>query len=154
MEKICDIDYGDHEELKKFIPSKAYPQSIGFDLRATEDVCIPGGKREKVPVGFRIDFPDGFYGEIFSRSGLAHNHGVVVTQGTAVIDPDYDGIVFVSLTNMDQDDFYVKVGDAVAQLIVKQTSNVVMTLNRISYDRQTKRGAGGFGSSGVHWEMV
>ena len=148
---FCNVDYNRKEGMEKFLPAKAYPGSIGFDLRATGNVLIPAGGRAKVPFGFNIEFPEGYYGKIFGRSGLGHNKGLILTNGTTIIDPDYLGDVFVSMTNLGNSDYQIKVGDAVAQMVLERRNDIEVRLTPGSTERKTKRGKGGFGSSGVKW---
>jgi dUTP pyrophosphatase len=127
------------------VPTKATPGSAGFDLYSVEDVVILSGDRARVSTGLRIALPEGCYGRIAPRSGLALKYFIDV--GAGVIDPDYRGDLSVLLFNFSKENFWVKKGDRIAQLIVEKVfeCNLVecQTLNDF-----TVRGAFGFGSTG------
>ena len=91
------------------IPSKSSEFAAGYDLRAVDDVVVGVGERKIVSTGLRISCPEGTYGRIAPRSGLALKNGLDVMAG--VIDPDYIGIVGVVLINFGELPFNIKVGD-------------------------------------------
>ena len=94
--------------------------AAGFDVRAdlgTERTINPG-ERWKISTGLHIAMPRGVVAQICSRSGLAINHGIVVTNGPGIVDSDYRGEVFVNLHNIDRTAAYVvRPGDRIAQLL-------------------------------------
>ena len=123
-------------------------QAAGMDLCADEDVILPpGGGRVLINTGIAIALPEGTYGRIAPRSGLAFKHGIDV--GGGVIDADYRGAVKVLLFNHDPKiPVVVKVGDRIAQLIVEVIrSNVPIV--EVDALNTTERGDGGFGSTGM-----
>lgn len=130
---------------KNELPKVETTDAAGLDLRANEDLKIPGGNRAVISTGFKVELPPGNVGQIWPRSGLAVNKGIDVLAG--VIDPDYRGEVKVALLNTSAEDFEIKKGDRIAQLLV-----VPLYPNRTAVEVQevteSKRGAGGFGSTG------
>ncbi len=121
----------------------------GADLRARleHDLLLAPGARALVPTGLRIQIPRGLEAQVRPRSGLAARHGISVLNTPGTIDSDYRGEVQVILVNLGQEEFLVKSGDRIAQLVF---SPVV----RVSFSAQplideTSRGSGGFGSTGI-----
>jgi dUTP pyrophosphatase len=128
------------------VPTKATPGSAGFDLYSAEDVVISPGNRAKVNVGIRIAVPEGCYGRIAPRSGLAYKHFIDV--GAGVIDSDYRGDVSVLLFNFSETSFEVKKGDRIGQLIIEKILNCNL-LECTLLPGSTQRADQGFGSSGL-----
>jgi len=131
---------------KAKIPSQASKSAAGYDLYAAEEVLVNTIGRKLVKTNISISIPEGYYGRIAPRSGLAYKNGIDVLAG--VIDSDYRGDIGVILFNTDSNlDFLVNVGDRIAQIIIEKCHSVnwetVETLD------STVRSEGGFGSSGV-----
>ncbi|CAD6936573.1 unnamed protein product [Tilletia controversa] len=127
------------------LPTRGSAAAAGYDLYAAEDVLLPGGNgRKVVPTGIKLAVPEGCYGRVAPRSGLASKHGIDV--GAGVIDADYRGLLGVLLFNFGDADFQIKAGDRIAQLVLEQirTPDVAEVENL----EETDRGAGGFGSTG------
>ncbi|OLY85465.1 hypothetical protein AYI68_g335 [Smittium mucronatum] len=129
------------------LPVRATPGSAGYDLHSSEKVVIPKkGGRHAVDTGLKLKIPEGTYGRVAGRSGLAMKFCIDTTAG--VIDSDYRGILKVALINNGEKDFEINVGDRIAQLILERivTPDVVAVE---SFDEEmTQRGTGGFGSTG------
>ncbi|KAH9824152.1 dUTP pyrophosphatase [Melampsora americana] len=123
------------------LPTKGSLQAAGYDLYASADMLIAAGGRAVVPTDLIIAVPPSTYGRVAPRSGLAVKHGI--NTGAGVIDEDYRGPVGVVLFNHSQEDFQVRKGDRVAQLVIEQ----ILTPAMQSME-QTERGSGGFGSTG------
>lgn len=140
-----DIQQLEHGEG---LPLPAYETtgSAGLDLRATADLTLKPGERSLVPTGIAIALPPGYEAQVRPRSGLAVNHGVTVLNSPGTIDSDYRGEVKVPMINHGDQDFAIKRGDRIAQMVIAAVSRIewesVVELNA------TARGAGGFGSSG------
>ncbi len=101
------------------IPSRETPSSVGFDLYSVEPYVVLPGQRIVVSTGLRARFPDGVYGRIAPRSGLAVKHGLDVSDG--VVDNSYDGELRVVLFNHDQaTPFIIRPGYRIAQLILHE----------------------------------
>ncbi len=109
------------------IPSKATPGAIGLDLYSVDNYFVLPGQRVVVSTGLRVILPEGVYGRIAPRSGLAVKHGLDV--GAGVIDPDYTGELRVVLFNHDQTlPFLIKPGYRIAQLILEKALDVTEVL--------------------------
>lgn len=127
-------------------PKKATPRAVGYDLRAAIEQIryIAPWEVITVPCGFVLAIPNGFEGQIRSRSGLARE-GIMVANGVGTIDPDYRGEVKVLLYNSTRIAYPLHPWDRIAQLVVAP----VMVADFIEQDPgMTKRGTGGFGSTG------
>jgi dUTP pyrophosphatase len=134
-----------------FIPVKSSAGSVGFDLRSPRDGVVKAHQNELIHTNLKIRLPNGCYGRIASRSGIAYRNNTIVIGG--VIDPDYKGNVGVVLTNLSDDDFIFHRGDKIAQLILEKyvavDSLYDLTLNDyVTYEEPPIRGVGGFGSTG------
>ncbi len=128
------------------IPTQGSKYAAGYDLYAAEEVLVNTMGRKLVKTNISISIPEGYYGRIAPRSGLAYKNGIDVLAG--VIDSDYRGDIGVILFNTDHNlDFEVNVGDRIAQIIIEKCHSAnwetVETLDA------TVRSEGGFGSSGV-----
>ncbi|KAH7729190.1 DeoxyUTP pyrophosphatase [Aphelenchoides avenae] len=131
---------------KASAPFLGSEKAAGADLCSAEDCVIPAGERRLVGTGLQLAIPEGHYGRVAPRSGLAVKHGIDV--GAGVVDADYRGELKVLLFNFGGSDFEVKVGDRIAQLICERISHPI--LREVQELTETKRGAGGFGSTGVN----
>jgi dUTP pyrophosphatase len=131
---------------KARVPFRANPTDAGADLYSVEDCMIQPLERKVVATGIRIKIPDGYYGRIAPRSGLAVKQGVDVLAG--VVDSGYIGEIKVVLLNTDKSNtFFVKEGDKIAQLIIEDHFNFDFV--EVVEDLEvTDRGDKGFGSSG------
>ena len=134
------------------LPAYASDGAAGMDVVAAESLTIRPGTRHAVATGFAMAIPAGYEVQVRPRSGLALKHGITCLNTPGTIDSDYRGEVKVILANLGEDNFEVKRGDRIAQLVPApvQRANFaeVMTLD------ETARGTGGFGSTGVESEPV
>ena len=129
------------------LPLRSTPESAGLDLFAAEDKNIAGNDHESVSIGLKVALPKGTYGRISSRSGLSLLYGIEV--GGGVIDSDYRGEIKVILYNHTTEFYHVKSGDRIAQFIVEPILLWEPELKcNFSLSKTTKRGEGGFGSTG------
>ena len=128
---------------------KATKGSAGFDLLASinDSLEIGAGKSLLVPCGFSLQMPNNFEAQVRPRSGLALKNSVTVLNSPGTIDSDYRGEICVILINHGQMSFKINRGMRIAQIIFKETPEV----NLVEVDEldNTKRGSGGFGSTGV-----
>lgn len=131
------------------VPAYQSEGASGADIRARldQDLVLAPGARALVPTGLRLQIPRGLEAQVRPRSGLAARHGISILNAPGTIDSDYRGEVHVLLVNMGQEEFRIKSGDRIAQLVF---SHVV----RVSFRDQphideTARGGGGFGSTGI-----
>jgi dUTP pyrophosphatase len=131
------------------LPTYATEHSAGMDLTAAleEAVEIGPGERMLIPTGLTIALPDGFEAQIRPRSGLALKHGVTVLNTPGTIDADYRGEIGVLLINHGSEPFTVERGMRIAQMVVERHSTV--TWEVVESLDETKRGEGGFGSTGT-----
>ena len=132
-------------------PACATYGSAGIDLRAClaeTEVVIPPGGRLAVPCGLAVEpsAPD-MAGFVYARSGLGAVQGLVVAQGTGVIDSDYRGEIVVVLLNTSKEPRHVRKGDRIAQLVFQPVFRV--RLEEAAELGATERGAGGFGHTGA-----
>ena len=127
------------------LPVRSNPTDAGADLFSAESLMIHPGERATVSTEISLEIPEGFYGRVAPRSGLASKHGVDVLAG--VVDSSYRGEVKVVLLNTDRSNtFFVEKGDRIAQLIVEAHFNLpIVETDSLS---ESGRGSGGFGSTG------
>jgi dUTP pyrophosphatase len=134
------------------LPLPAYEtlHAAGMDLRAAVPADAPitlrPGDRFAVPTGLAIAIPPGFEGQVRPRSGLALRHGVTCLNSPGTVDADYRGEVKVLLVNLGAEDFHVRRGDRIAQLLVSPVARAQWRETE-SLD-ETERGERGFGSTG------
>ena len=134
------------------LPGYETDGAAGMDLRAflAADVTIPPLGRLRVPTGLRIELPAGFEGQVRPRSGLAVKYGVTVLNAPGTIDSDYRGDLDIILVNLGAEDFIIRNGDRIAQLVIAPVLSVrdvvMVDTNELS---ATARGGGGFGSTGI-----
>ena len=126
-------------------PYKAYVDSAGFDLYADETILVLPRNRTLVSIGLSMQIPLGYCGKIYSRSGLANEHGIVAFNG--IIDPGFSGVVKVLLFNLSDEEYLVQKGTRIAQMIFVKTENVVFEFDIL--DLKSDRNNKGFGSSGI-----
>lgn len=141
-----------------FPPERAHSTDAGLDLRAREDKVVPAGGSAVFDTGVSVELPlftnydpfchDGYdksptVGLITSKSGLYFKHGII---STGTVDYSYRGTIKVKLTNTGPDDYQVKRGDKISQLVIVP----ILTPELEITDEldETERGAGGFGSTG------
>lgn len=132
------------------IPAYATPGSAGLDLRACLDapITLAPGQTTLIPTGLAIHIADpGLAAIILPRSGLGHKHGIVLGNLVGLIDSDYQGQLMVSCWNRGQAEFTIQPFERIAQLVIVPV--VQATFRRVDSFDASKRGAGGFGSTGV-----
>ena len=125
------------------LPTKHNPNDAAFDLYAVKDMQIPVDTTDIVHTGISIEIPVGYFGKIESRSSLA-KRGIFCTAG--VIDSGYRGEIMIVMNNMSQENYPIKQGDRIAQMIIHKAENFEIIEADI-LDEKFDRG-GGFGSSG------
>ena len=144
--KLLDPRFGDAWPM----PAYATAASAGLDLRAALDapLTLQPGDAALVPSGLAIHLADPtLCALVLPRSGLGHRHGIVLGNGTGLIDADYQGPLLVSLWNRGHEAFTIEPGDRVAQLVVVPI--VRATLQVVDTFEESERGSGGFGHTGV-----
>ncbi len=132
------------------LPAYATGASAGLDLRAALDapLDLAPGDAALVPSGLAIHIADpGLCAVVLPRSGLGHRHGIVLGNGTGLIDADYQGPLLISLWNRGRETFTVQPGDRIAQLVLLPV--VRAELRVVDTFTDSARGAGGFGHTGL-----
>ncbi|KAF2221743.1 dUTPase-like protein [Elsinoe ampelina] len=125
-------------------PTRGSALAAGYDIYASRPASIPARGRALVSTDIAVAVPEGTYGRVAPRSGLAVKHGI--DTGAGVIDADYRGEVKVLLFNTGEEGFEVNEGDRIAQLIVERIyTPEVVVVEKLG---ESVRGAGGFGSTG------
>lgn len=140
IKKLCE---------KAILPSRGSAAAAGYDLYAcldTESVEIAPHTTVKIGTGLSIAVPDGYFGAIFARSGLAAKEGLRPANCVGVADSDYRGEYIVALHNDGETVRTVKSGDRIAQLVIMPY--LAVEFEEVEELDQTERGAGGFGSTG------
>ena len=128
------------------LPAYAHPGDAGMDLFSAESVELPPGESRLVKTGIAVQLPPGTEGQVRPRSGLASRHMVTVLNAPGTIDEGYRGEVGVILINHSRSPFRVEPGMKIAQLLVTPVLRV--TVEETPELSDTRRGAGGFGSTG------
>lgn len=130
------------------VPSYKTEGSSGLDIEAFENAIIPAGGWAAVGTGIFVEIPSGYEIQVRSRSGLALKNGIFVLNSPGTIDSDYRGEIKIILANLSKEDFTVKKGDRIAQLVPAQVCTAVFSNSLEISD--TIRGAGGFGHTGIN----
>lgn len=130
------------------LPSYETTQSAGMDLRAyiSEPILLKPMERKLVSTGIYIELPDLFEAQIRPRSGLAYKQGITVLNSPGTIDADYRGELRVLLINLSKQNFTINNGDRIAQIVIAKHER--SNWNLVEELEESKRGAGGFGSTG------
>jgi dUTP pyrophosphatase len=137
------------ERIREHLPAYATPGSAGMDLRACIDaaVIVAPGDATLVSTGISVHIADPeLAAVILPRSGLGHKHGIVLGNLVGLIDSDYQGPLMVSCWNRGRDSYTIQPMDRIAQLVVVPI--VTPTLRIVTSFGESRRGEGGFGSSG------
>ncbi|MGO4550814.1 dUTP diphosphatase [Lysobacter sp. 2RAF19] len=144
--KVLDPRFGDEWPM----PAYATEHSAGLDLRAALEapLLLEAGETALIPSGLAIHLADPtLCAVILPRSGLGHRHGIVLGNGTGLIDADYQGPLMISTWNRGREAFTISPGDRIAQLVVLPI--VRATLQVVDTFEESARGSGGFGHTGV-----
>lgn len=155
-----------------FYPERKHRSDAGFDCRTTCDFAISVGEQRTVPLGFRVAIPAGWVGLLCSRSGMARNLGIQVTNAPGIIDNGYRGEMMAIVSRVapgaDAAHFYAQsgtgdagievapahfeAGDRIAQLVIVPCLTTARRLDEREWNEllldNTDRGAAGFGSTG------
>lgn len=132
------------------LPAYETEGSAGLDLRAAiadgEVMTLKPLGRTLIPTGLKVAVPLGFEVQVRPRSGLALKHGITCLNSPGTVDSDYRGEVGVILINLGTEDFQIRRGDRIAQMVVARHARIEWEVVESLDD--TERGAGGFGSTG------
>ena len=131
------------------LPKYQTSQSAGMDLRANIDapVLLKPLDRKLIPTGLHIALPEGYEAQIRPRSGLAIKNGITCINTPGTIDPDFRGDVGVILVNLSNEDFVVKPGERIAQMVINKFEQAEFEL--VEELDETERGEGGYGHTGI-----
>lgn len=131
-------------------PTPTYETSLsaGMDLRAYVEgpITLSPGERKLIKTGLHIELPEGYEAQVRPRSGLAFKKGITVLNSPGTIDADYRGDIGVILINHSNEEFVVKSGDRIAQLVISKFEKVDWETSDVI--NSTSRGDSGFGSTG------
>ena len=140
-------------QLKKLkenalLPTRGSEYAAGYDLYACleEDVLVAPGQTVKIGTGLAVAVPEGFFGAVFARSGLASKEGLRPANCVGVCDSDYRGEYIIALHNDSGMERTVRHGDRIAQLVILPF--LPAEFEECDSLPETARGAGGFGSTG------
>ena len=128
------------------LPAYASDHAAGLDVVAAESLTLAPGARHAVATGFAVAIPAGYEVQVRPRSGLALKYGVTCLNTPGTIDSDYRGEVKVILANLGSEAFEVVRGERIAQLVPAPVQRAAF--REVDDLGSTKRGAGGFGSTG------
>lgn len=137
MEAVCAAE---------MLPVRSHEHDAGADLRASEAATIGIGQFAKVSTGVRVSIPEGCFGLLAARSSLC-GRGLMMLSGVGIIDSGYTGEIQVPLANVGSRTQRVAAGERIAQLVIVPCE--LPTFRRVDKLKDTERGEGGFGSTGV-----
>jgi len=132
---------------ESLIPLYQTQGSAACDLKSTDNIIIPAGSRMVVGTGIKLEIPVGFGAYVCPRSGLSAKNGITVLNSPGIIDNDYRGEIKVILHNTGVDNFIIKKGDRIAQLLFFPIFQAIF--QKATTASSTLRGDGGLGSTGV-----
>lgn len=130
------------------LPAYETSGSAGMDLRAnlTTTITLKPMERILVPTGLFIELPEGYEAQIRPRSGLAIKSGIILPNSPGTIDSDYRGEIKIIMANISNENFVIKHGDRIAQLVISKYETIEWQLSEEL--SETLRGTGGFGHTG------
>lgn len=131
------------------LPSYATEGSSGMDIYADvkKNVVLRPGEIKLISGGIYLSIPKGYEAEIRPRSGLASKHGITLVNTPGTIDSDYRGLLRVIMINLGKDNFTIRRGDRIAQMVFKKVTQAELSL--VEELDETVRSAGGFGHTGI-----
>ena len=130
------------------LPEYSTKAATGMDLRANieKDINLEPGKRALIPTGLYLEIPVGYEAQIRPRSRLAIKKRITVLKSSGTIDADYRGEVYIILKNLSEEEFVIKEGERICQIIVMKHEKAEW--QRVETLDDTNKGAGGFGHTG------
>ena len=127
------------------IPHYAHQGDAGMDIFSVEEDIIKAGERKNIRTGIKMELPEGFVGLVWDKSGLALKNGIKTMAG--VIDAGYRGEIGIVLVNLSGQDYKIEKGQKIAQMLIQKVERAeIEDTQELS---ETKRGDGGFGSTGL-----
>ena len=133
---------------KHTVPTYKTSGSSGMDIRAnlTVPIILAPNQRKAVSTGLFLELPENYESQVRPRSGLALKNGISVLNSPGTIDSDYRGEIAVILINHSNEDFVIKDGDRIAQIVLTKFETIEWS--EVNSINSTDRGSGGFGSTG------
>ncbi len=130
------------------LPAYSTPLSAGMDIRADIDkeIVLKPMERALVKTGLFVEIPEGYEAQIRPRSGLAINKGITILNSPGTIDADYRGEVCIILVNLSKDEFVIKDGERICQMVISKHEKADWVI--VDSLLETQRGIGGFGHTG------
>lgn len=128
------------------IPNYAHPGDAGLDIYSCEDCIIKAGERYLVSTGLSMELPEGYVAFIKDKSGISSKFGITHLAG--VIEYTYRGEYKIALLNTSKEDYIIKKGDKIAQIVILPVATA--EIKEVSELSDTSRGTGGFGSTGLN----
>ena len=139
------------KESAKDLPVPAYATSgsSGVDLYADvkDEVVLPPGEIKLISCGIYIELPEGYEAQTRPRSGLALKHGITLVNTPGTIDSDYRGLVNLIVTNLGKEEFVIKRGHRLAQMVIREVTRAEFL--ETEGLGETERAHGGFGHTGI-----
>ena len=127
------------------IPHYAHPDDAGMDIFSAAGTVFKAGEIKSVRTGIKMELPECFVGLVWDKSGLALKNGIKTMAG--VIDSGYRGEIGIVLANLSGQDYKIEKGQKIAQMLIQKVER--MEIEETKELSETKRGEGGFGSSGL-----
>ena len=127
------------------IPCYAHPGDAGMDIFSAGETIIKAGERKSVRTGVKMELPEGFVGLVWDKSGLALKNGIKTMAG--VIDSSYRGEIGIVLANLRGQDYEIEKRQKIAQMLIQKVERA--EIEEVKELSETKRGADGFGSTGL-----
>ena len=132
------------------LPRRGSAQAAGYDLFAClpeeGEIVLQPGETRRIPLGLALALPEGTFGAVFARSGLATRQGLRPANCVGVVDSDYRGEIQVGLCNFSSEPFTIQPGERIAQLVLHPV--LMPEVCEVEELDDTLRGEGGFGSTG------
>lgn len=139
-----------YSETINELPEYSTIDSAGMDVRSAIEVIVPAHGRVLIPTNLYVGIPEGYEIQVRPRSGLALKYGITVLNTPGTIDADYRGNVGVILINHSDNNFVVKIGDRIAQIVLAKYERIEWNeVNNKEALGMTDRGTTGFGDSGI-----
>ena len=128
-----------------FVPVKAHKQDAGWDLLSPIDIVVPPYSQLDIDTGVHMDIPNHYVGMVKTKSSVIRKR--ILTEG--VVDSGYTGSIHVFVNNLSKDNFFIKRGQKIAQIVFLLVLDVDELVEVDQLD-DTERGDGGFGSTGIY----
>lgn len=132
-------------KTKGTLPQYATKGAAGADLQASEDCVLRRGVVTVIPTGTRLEIPEGYEGQVRSRSGWARR-GIIAPNAPGTIDSDYRGEIKMLLMNLGDKEVEIHAGDRIGQIVICPVVQAEFVHDELS---ETERGEGGFGHTGI-----